>query len=99
MSHARDPLYRRRGYPAEVIGDTVWLYFRFPLSLLIEEILAARAIIVSHETIRCWAEKFGREFSSRIRRRAASLRSAVLSDCDQRFLPSASCTSAGTSRR
>ncbi len=37
---------------------------------MIEEILAARGIIVSHETNRCWAEKFGREFSNRIRRRA-----------------------------
>jgi putative transposase len=64
-------LYRRHRFPAEVIGYAVWLYFRFPLSLrMVEEILAARGIIVSHETIRCWAEKFGREFSNRIRRRA-----------------------------
>ena len=71
MPHARDPLYRRYGYPAEVIGYAECLYFRFPPSLrMIEEILAARGNIVSHETICCWAEKFGREFSSRIRRRA-----------------------------
>ena len=71
MPHVRDPLYRRHRFPAEVIGYAVWLYFRFPLSLrMVEEILAARGIIVSHETIRCWAEKFGREFSNRIRRRA-----------------------------
>src|SRR5450759_4840098 len=64
MNHARDPLYRRHRFPAEVIGYAVWLYFRFPLSLrMVEEMLAARGIIVSHETIRCWAEKFGREFS------------------------------------
>jgi len=67
MNHARDPLYRRHRFPAEVIGYAVWLYFRFPLSLrMVEEMLAARGIIVSHETIRCWAEKFGREFSKRI---------------------------------
>jgi putative transposase len=43
-----------------VPGYAVWLYFRFPLSLrMIEEMLAARRIIVSHEKIRCWAEKFG----------------------------------------
>jgi putative transposase len=35
---------------------------------MVEEMLAARRIIVSHETIRCWAEKFGRKFSNRIRR-------------------------------
>jgi putative transposase len=69
MNHARDPLYRRHRFPAEVISYPVWLYFRFPLSLrMVEEMLAARGIIVSHETIRCWAEKFGREFSNRIRR-------------------------------
>src|ERR1019366_4873004 len=69
MNHARDPLYRRHRFPAEVIGYAVWLYFRFPLSLrMVEEMLAARGTIVSHETIRCWAEKFGREFSKRIRR-------------------------------
>ena len=37
---------------------------------MVEEILAARGIVVSHETIRQWSEKFGREFSNRIRRRA-----------------------------
>jgi len=31
----------------------VWLYFRFPLSLrMVEEMLAARGIVVSHETVR-----------------------------------------------
>jgi transposase-like protein len=30
----------------------VWLYFRFPLGLrMVEELLAARGIIVSHETV------------------------------------------------
>jgi transposase-like protein len=33
MNRARDPLYRRHRFPAEVIGYAVWLYFRFPLSL------------------------------------------------------------------
>ena len=67
MNHARDPLYRRHRFPAEVISYAVWLYFRFPLSLrMVEEMLAARGIIVSHDTIRCW--EFGREFSNRIRR-------------------------------
>ncbi len=40
-------------YPPEVIGTAVWLYFRFSLSLrMVEEMLAARGIIVSHETVR-----------------------------------------------
>jgi putative transposase len=54
-----------------VIGYAVWLYFRFPLSLrMVEEMLAARGVDVSHESVRNWAKKFGREFSNRIRRRA-----------------------------
>lgn len=43
---------------------------RFSSLRMVEELLAARGIEVSHESIRLWAEKFGREFSNRIRRRA-----------------------------
>jgi putative transposase len=54
-----------------VISHALWLYFRFPLSLrMVEEMLAARGIDVSHETIRRWALKFGQEFANRIRRRS-----------------------------
>ena len=39
-------------FPAEIIGHAVWLYFRFPLGLrMVEELLAARGVIVSHETV------------------------------------------------
>src|SRR3712207_6105003 len=56
--------------PAEVISQAVWLYFRFPLSLrMVEEMLAARGIVVSHETVRQWALTFGQDFANRIRRR------------------------------
>ena len=52
------------------ISHAVWLYFRFPLGLrMVEELLAARGIIVSHETVRQWARKFGQQFANRIRRR------------------------------
>jgi putative transposase len=62
--------HTRHRFPAEVISHTVWLYFRFPLSLRkVEEMLAARGIEVSHETIRQWAMKFGQGFSNQIRRR------------------------------
>jgi putative transposase len=68
----RDPLYRRHRFPAEIIAHAVWLYFRFPLSLrMVEDMLAARGIIVSHQTVRPWAEKFGRAFASEIRCRSA----------------------------
>ena len=38
-------------------ATAVWLYFRFPLGLrMVEELLAARGIIVSHETVRQWRQ-------------------------------------------
>ena len=66
-SRARYTGYR---FPAEVISHAVWLYFRFPLGLrIVEELLAARGIIVSHKTVRQWARKFGEQFANQIRRR------------------------------
>ena len=53
MKNTRDPRYVRHRFPAEVISHAVWLYFRFPLSLrMVEEMLAARGILVSHESVR-----------------------------------------------
>nr|QCO89401.1 DDE domain protein [Rhizobium rhizogenes] len=37
---------------------------------MVEDLLAARGIVVSHETVRRWAERFGRDFAGKIRRRA-----------------------------
>src|SRR5919202_925534 len=69
-SSAAKPSYAGYRFPAEVISHAVWLYFRFPLSLrMVEEMLAARGIVVSHETVRQWALRFGRDFANRIRRR------------------------------
>ena len=54
------PSYAGYRFPPEIISHAVWLYFRFPLSLrMVDEILAARGIIVSHETVRQWGLKFG----------------------------------------
>src|SRR5918999_5150659 len=62
--------YAGHRFPAEVISHAIWLYFRFPLGLrMVEEMLATRGIVVSHETVRQWARKFGQEFANRIRRR------------------------------
>jgi putative transposase len=63
-------LYAGHGFPAEIISHAIWLYFRFPLGLrMVEEMLAARGIIVSHETVRQWARKFGQALANQIRRR------------------------------
>jgi putative transposase len=70
MKNARHSRYARHRFPAEVISQAVWLYFRFPLSLrMVEEMLAARGVEVSHETVRQWALKFGQRFANQIRRR------------------------------
>ena len=70
MESTRHPRYARHRFPAEVISYAVWPYFRFPLSLrMVEEMLAARGILVSHETVRQWAMKFGQTFANQIRRR------------------------------
>src|SRR5688500_6774421 len=66
---AKSP-YAGYRFPGEVISHAVWLYFRFPLSLrMVEEMLAARGIDVSHETVRQWGRKFGQDFANQIRRR------------------------------
>ncbi len=70
MTSTTKSLYAGHRFPPELISYTVWLYFRFPLSLrMVEEMLAFRGIEVSHETIRQWALKFGQEFANIIRRR------------------------------
>jgi putative transposase len=69
---SRSSLYRRHRFPPDVIAQAVWLYFRFPRSLrMVEDLLAGRGVFVSHQTIRMWAEKFGRQFATDIRRRSA----------------------------
>ncbi len=70
MKRPRPSLYARHRFSAEVISLAVWLSFRFSLSLhMVDEMLATRGILISHGTVRCWAEKFGRVYAIRIRRR------------------------------
>jgi putative transposase len=71
MPTASALLYCHYRFPPEVISYAVWLYFRFPLSLrMVEEMLAARGICVTYETVRQWGKKFGKAFSDLIRQRA-----------------------------
>src|SRR6201994_4371878 len=70
MTTPTPPSYAGYRFPAVIISHAVWLYFRFPLSLRhVDEILAARGIDVSHETVRQWGLKFGQAFANQIRRR------------------------------
>ena len=62
--------YKRHRFPADVIRQAVWLYYRFTLSFRdVEELLAQRGVEVSYETIRCWTLKFGPQIAANLRRR------------------------------
>ena len=62
---------KRHRFPPAIIAHAVWLYFRFPPSLrLVEEMLLERGIVVSYETIRCWAKKFGPHYACRLQRKS-----------------------------
>ncbi|MGY9030398.1 MAG: IS6 family transposase, partial [Rhodobacterales bacterium] len=61
--------FKGHRFPPEFIAYAVWSYFRFPLSLRdVEDLFAARGIIVSYETIRKWVGKFGTKYAASIRR-------------------------------
>ncbi len=62
--------YKGYRYPIEVIGHAVWLYHRFALSLRdVEELMLARGVVVTYETIRSWCAKFGPAYAAQLRRR------------------------------
>ena len=64
-------LSRLKGFrfSRSVIGYAVWAYHRFALSLRdVEDLLAARGIIVSYETVRDWVARFGSQFAAKTRR-------------------------------
>jgi putative transposase len=63
------PSYKGFRFPAEIISHCVWLYYRFPLSFReVEEMMMARGVILSHETVRQWCAKFGQTYASNLRR-------------------------------
>lgn len=56
-------------FPPEIISYAVWAYHRFPMSLRdVEDLLAARGVMVSYETIRAWVAKFRLQYAKAIRR-------------------------------
>jgi putative transposase len=64
-----DPHYHHR-FLAEIIGHAVGPYHVFSLNLRdVELLLAERGVVVSHETVRRWCEKFGQTFDYHLRRR------------------------------
>jgi putative transposase len=66
--------YRRHRFPPEIISHAVWLYHRLCLSFRdVEDLLAVRGVIVSHEAIRYWCTKFGLDYTRKLRRRRGRL--------------------------
>ena len=66
--HAAAPLYCRHRFPAEIISNCVWLYYRFALSFRdVEEMLAMRGVSLSYETVREWCLKFGQTYANELR--------------------------------
>ena len=62
--------YKGHRSPGEIIAHRVWLYHRFPLSFSeVEEMMLARGVVVSYETIRAWCAKFGQAYANQLRRR------------------------------
>jgi putative transposase len=63
------PSYKGHRFPVEIINHCVWLYFRFPLSFReVEELMLARGVVVSYETIRRWCAKCGQAYANQLRR-------------------------------
>ena len=70
MSARTTSLYKKHRFPPEIIAHAVWLYHRFSLSFReVQELLAERGVIVSHEAVRLWCLKFGQTFARKLRRR------------------------------
>jgi putative transposase len=52
--------YKHHCFPAEIISHGVWLYVSFCLSYRdVEELMAARGIILIYEAVHSWCRKFG----------------------------------------
>ena len=67
--NATRSIYHGFCFPAEIISHAVFVYHRFYLSLRdVEELLAARGVIVSYETIRRWCRRFGPLYARRLRK-------------------------------
>ena len=65
MSARTTSSYKNHRFPPAIIAHAVWLYHRFSLSFReVQELLAERGVVVSHEAIRLWCLKFGHAFAT-----------------------------------
>ncbi len=71
LMHIPTTMSRLKGFrfPREIIAYAVWVYRRFALSTAdVDDLLVARGVIVSQETVRLWANRFGQHSAGCIRR-------------------------------
>ena len=69
ISTASMPRLKGFRFPREIISYSVWAYHRFALSTAdVEDLLSARGVIVSRETIRQWVNRFGPHFADCVKR-------------------------------
>jgi putative transposase len=62
--------YTRQRFPAAILSQCVWLYFRFcPSYWNVEELMAARGLMLTYEAVRPWCRKFGQVYAEQLRRR------------------------------
>ncbi len=67
-------LYHGYRFSPEIISHSVWLYHRFCLSFRdVEDLLAERGIVVTHETVGRWCNKFGPVYARAIKKQRGSL--------------------------
>lgn len=63
-------MYKRHGFPPEIIQHVVWLYHRFNLSSRdIGDLMVEFGIAVSYKSIRLWCIKFGPKYARQLLRR------------------------------
>src|SRR6267154_4733838 len=73
----RDPIYRRRRFPPELIELCVRWYLTYRLSYRdLVEMMAERGVTVSHSTILRWVQRYVPEFESRWARYARRVHSS-----------------------
>ena len=66
--------HRRYRFPPEIYRYRVSLYIRLSVSYRdVEELMAARGVLVTDETIRAWRERFSSSYAKRIRARRRKL--------------------------
>jgi len=70
QEQASAPTDKRQRCPPEISGHAVWRYCRCALRYRdVAELLAARGVVLTDETVRQWCHTFGQGYANTLRRR------------------------------